>query len=62
MHILRTLKMVLWSVIGIGGGRKKGDDFKTNPVVLIAIGLQFLAGRPVRIKSIEIPANTVGVN
>jgi hypothetical protein len=42
MHILRTLKMVLWSFIGIGGGRKKGDDFKTNPLVLIAIGFLLL--------------------
>ena len=39
MQILHTLKTVLWSFIGIGGGRKQGDDFKTNPLVLIAIGL-----------------------
>ena len=42
MQILHTLKAVLWSFIGIGGGRKQGDDFKTNPLVLIAIGLTLL--------------------
>ena len=42
MQILYTLKTVLWSFIGIGGGRKQGADFKTNPLVLIAIGFTFL--------------------
>ncbi len=42
MQILHTLKTVLWSFIGIGGGRKQGDDFQTNPLVLIAIGLTLL--------------------
>ena len=42
MQILHTLKTVLWSFIGIGGGRKQGDDFKTKPLVLIAIGLTLL--------------------
>ena len=42
MQTLHTLKTVLWSFIGIGGGRKQGDDFKTNPLVLIAIGFTFL--------------------
>ena len=42
MQILHTLKTVLWSFIGIGGGRKQGEDFQTNPLVLIAIGLTLL--------------------
>ena len=42
MQILYTLKTVLWSFIGIGGGRKQGDDFQTNPVVLTAIGFTLL--------------------
>lgn len=42
MQILHMLKTVLWSFIGIGGGRKQGDDFQTNSVVLIAIGLTLL--------------------
>ena len=42
MQILYTLKTVLWSFIGIGGGRKQGEDFQTNPLVLIEIGLTLL--------------------
>jgi hypothetical protein len=42
IQILHTLKTVLWSFIGIGGGRKQGEDFQTNPLVLIAIGLTLL--------------------
>ncbi|WP_293751971.1 DUF2970 domain-containing protein [Limnohabitans sp. Rim8] len=42
MQTLHTLKTVLWSFIGIGGGRKQGEDFQTNPLVLIAIGLTLL--------------------
>lgn len=40
--MLHRPKTVLWSFIGIGGGRKQGDDFKTNPLVLIAIAFSFL--------------------
>ena len=38
VYILQTLKTVLWSFLGIGGGRKRGEDFQSNPLIFIAIG------------------------
>jgi hypothetical protein len=42
LQILAALKTVLWSFIGIGGGRKKGEDFQSNPLLFIAIGFLLL--------------------
>jgi hypothetical protein len=38
IKILHALQTVLWSFIGIGGGRKRGEDFQSNPLIFIAIG------------------------
>lgn len=38
VYILQTLKTVLWSFLGIGGGRKRGEDYPSNPLMLMAIG------------------------
>ena len=42
MSILRQVKTVLWSFIGIGG-RKRGEENKVNPLVLIAIAFVLVA-------------------
>ena len=42
MKILHAFKTVLWSFIGIGGGRKQGEDFQSNPLIFIAIGFILL--------------------
>ena len=42
MKIFHALKTVLWSFIGIGGGRKQGEDFQSSPLIFIAIGFILL--------------------
>jgi hypothetical protein len=42
LKILHALKTVLWSFIGIGGGRKQGKDFQSSPLIFIAIGFILL--------------------
>jgi hypothetical protein len=42
MSILRQVKTVLWGFIGIGG-RKRGEENRVNPLVLIAIAFVLVA-------------------
>ena len=42
MNILRQVKTVLWSFIGIGG-RKPGEENRINPLVVIAIAFVLVA-------------------
>jgi hypothetical protein len=42
MNLLHALEIVLWSFIGIGGGRKRGGDLELNPLILILIALVVL--------------------
>ncbi len=38
MKILHALQTMLWSFIGIEDGRKRGENFQSNPLIFIAIG------------------------
>lgn len=38
VYILQTLKTVLWCFLGIGGGRKRVEDYPSNPLMLMGIG------------------------
>jgi hypothetical protein len=42
MQILHALKTVLWSFIGIGGGRKQVEELQSNLLMFIAIGFILL--------------------
>lgn len=42
MNILRQVKTVLWSFIGIGG-RKRGEESRIDPLVLIAVAFVLVA-------------------
>lgn len=42
MNILRQVKTVLWSFVGIGG-RKRGEENRINPLVLIAVAFVLVA-------------------
>lgn len=60
MEILHAFKTVLWSFIGIGGGRKQGEDLQSNPLIFIAIGfilLLMLVGTLVAIANAMVEAN-----
>ena len=42
MDIWRQVKTVLWSFIGIGG-RKRGEENRVNPLVVIAVAFVLVA-------------------